>query len=85
MSLGILAGLGHYCLIKAFTLASPSKLAPYYYCQIIWVATLGYTMFGDVIGVISGLGIALIVAGGLFGLSGDFTKTERAGGEHRAS
>jgi drug/metabolite transporter (DMT)-like permease len=38
---------GYFAVFKAIELASPARLAPFYYLQIITAVALGYWMFGD--------------------------------------
>jgi drug/metabolite transporter (DMT)-like permease len=63
---GMLGGLGHLVLIKAFAYAPASRLAPYGYSQLIWVAIIGYIAFGDFPDHWSQLGIAILVGSGIY-------------------
>jgi drug/metabolite transporter (DMT)-like permease len=45
---GVFGSLGHYLLIAAHRLASPSVLAPFIYVQLIWATMWGYLLFRDV-------------------------------------
>ena len=55
---------GALCLIRAFELAQASVLAPFNYSKLIWVALLGYLVFGDLptANTLAGSGV-IIVAG----------------------
>lgn len=64
--IGILGGLGHLILIKAYEHAPASRLAPFSYSQLIWVALIGYLAFGDFPDTWSLLGIAILVASGIY-------------------
>jgi drug/metabolite transporter (DMT)-like permease len=64
--LGMLGGLGHLILIKAFEHAPASRLAPFSYSQLIWVTALGYVAFGDFPDNWSLAGIAILVASGIY-------------------
>lgn len=44
---GIVVGLGHFILIKAFSMAPASLLAPFGYTSLIWAVGLGYLVFGE--------------------------------------
>jgi drug/metabolite transporter (DMT)-like permease len=66
LALGLFGGLGHYLLIQAFNRAPASMLAPFAYCQIIGAAVLGYTLFGDIPDLTTGVGAAIVVASGLY-------------------
>jgi drug/metabolite transporter (DMT)-like permease len=58
--------VGHYVLIKAFEHTPASVLAPFGYTQILWVTMLGYAVFGDFPDAVGLLGMAVIVACGLY-------------------
>ena len=59
--LGALATAGQLLMTMAFREADAGALAPYNYTSIVWAALFGYLVWGETIGVISALGIALIV------------------------
>ncbi|MFC3072826.1 DMT family transporter [Shinella pollutisoli] len=64
--LGSLSGYGHILVVRAFRLAPLSLLAPFQYFEIISGVVLGYAIFGDFPSPSKWLGIAVIVASGLF-------------------
>ena len=64
--LGMLAGIGHLILIKAYDHAPASRLAPFGYSQLIWVLAIGYVAFGDFPDHWSLLGIVILVASGIY-------------------
>jgi drug/metabolite transporter (DMT)-like permease len=64
--LGVLAGIGHYLLIKAFEYAPASTLAPFIYVQVVAVLVLGYLVFDSFPDGWSLAGMAIIVASGAF-------------------
>ncbi|MGF6987243.1 drug/metabolite transporter (DMT)-like permease [Paraburkholderia atlantica] len=59
--LGALATAGQLLMTMAFRDADAGPLAPYNYTSIVWAALFGYLAWGETIGGISMLGIALIV------------------------
>jgi drug/metabolite transporter (DMT)-like permease len=63
--LGLLAGVGHWMLIRAFLMAPASMLAPFTYLQMIWATLYGYLVFGQLPDGLSALGMAVIVAAGV--------------------
>ncbi len=63
--LGLLAGLGHWCVIRAFSRAPAALLTPFSYLQMIWAIAYGYLLFGQLPDLTSGLGMAVIVGSGL--------------------
>jgi len=65
-AMGLLSGVSHFLLIKAFTLAPASTLAPFVYVQMVSGIALGYAVFGDFPDVWTLVGAAIIVASGLY-------------------
>ena len=53
------------CITRSLTLAPASLLAPFQYASIVWAMILGFAVWGDVPGVSTLLGSAVIVASGL--------------------
>lgn len=64
--LGMLGGLGHLILIKAYAYGPASRLAPFGYSQLIWVMAIGYVAFADFPDGWSLLGIVILVASGIY-------------------
>lgn len=65
-AIGLLSGGAHLLIITAYRMAPASLLAPFQYLEIVGVTALGYVVFGDFPDGWSWLGIAIIVAAGLF-------------------
>ncbi|MFT4066638.1 DMT family transporter [Paraburkholderia sp.] len=59
--LGAFATAGQLLMTMAFRGADAGALAPYNYTSIVWAALFGYVVWGETIGAMSLLGIALIV------------------------
>lgn len=66
LALGVLATIGHFVLIRAFDYAPATLLAPFVYSQLVWVMLLGWFVFGDFPDGWSMVGMAVIVASGLY-------------------
>jgi len=64
--IGIIGGLSHLILIKAYDYAPASKLAPFSYTQLIWVSLSGYLVFGHFPDHWSLVGMAVIMASGIY-------------------
>jgi drug/metabolite transporter (DMT)-like permease len=64
--LGLLAGLGHWLIIGAYGLAPASLLTPLAYLQIMWATSYGYLIFGQLPDRWSAVGMAVVVASGLW-------------------
>jgi drug/metabolite transporter (DMT)-like permease len=78
VALGFLGGFGHWLLIVAHGRAPAAVLAPFIYTQILWVALLGWLVFGDVpdLWTISGAGI--VTGSGLYLLYRERVRKVRA-------
>ncbi|SDG88422.1 DMT family transporter [Propionivibrio dicarboxylicus] len=66
LGIGILGSAGHLILIKAYNHAPLSRLAPFSYSQLIWVAIIGYVVFDDFPDAWSLTGIAILLASGIY-------------------
>lgn len=66
LSTGAYGCFGHFALIWAHRLAPAPILAPFMYTQIVWMIALGYLAFGDVPGVWTFVGAAIVVGSGLY-------------------
>ena len=65
LSLGVLAGVGHFFFIRAFRDSPASTLSPMMYFQLVWVSLLGWIVFGQYPNVLSMAGMFVIVISGL--------------------
>ncbi len=64
--LGAIATTGHIFVVHAFRRAAPAVLAPFQYLEIISATLLGLLIFGDFPDATTWLGVAVIVASGLY-------------------
>lgn len=64
--MGVVGILGHLCLVKAFSLAEASMLAPFSYSSLIWASLYGFILFNELPSLNTLLGAALIIASGLY-------------------
>jgi len=76
---GIYGAAGHLLLVLAHQRAPASVLAPFLYSQIIWMALLGWLVFGQVPDGWTLAGAAIVIASGLYLIS-----RERAGKAEQA-
>ena len=64
--IGCIAAVGHLLITIAFRHTEASILAPFQYIEIIVAATLGLLVFGEFPDALRWLGIAIIVAAGIY-------------------
>lgn len=64
--IGLLGGVGHFALIKAFEKAPASVLAPFAYIQLIWVIIAGYLAFGHLPDTWTATGASIIIGSGIY-------------------
>lgn len=65
---GIVSMVCFMGLTRALSLAPASLLAPFQYASIIWAALMGWAVWGDIPQSATLVGVAVIVASGLFAL-----------------
>jgi drug/metabolite transporter (DMT)-like permease len=63
---GMISGLSHLTLIKAYDFAPASRLAPFSYTQLVWATLIGYFVFGDFPDRWSLIGIAVVITSGIY-------------------
>jgi len=63
---GMLQGIGQYFLVVAFLFGEAVVVAPFRYFALIWATLYGYLMFGDIPGLDTLSGAAIVVGSGLF-------------------
>ena len=64
--LGLVAGFGHFMLIKALELENASFLSPLGYVQLLWVILFGFLVFGELPDLHPLIGMAIVVGSGLY-------------------
>ena len=64
--LGVFGGVSHWFLVKAYSLATATALAPYPYSQMIWMIAFGWLVFHQFPDIWTLAGAAIIVASGLY-------------------
>ncbi|MEO0619538.1 MAG: DMT family transporter, partial [Pseudomonadota bacterium] len=61
----VISAIGMFFLSQAYRLGEASAVSPFEYTGLIWALLFGYAIFGEVPGVLSLVGIVLIVGAGL--------------------
>ena len=64
--IGVLGGLGHYCVARSMTYAPANLVAPFMYLQMVWSVVVGYLLKGSLPDFATWVGAAIIIAAGLF-------------------
>ena len=64
--IGTIGGGSHYIIIKAYTRASASVLAPFQYFQIVWATIYSFIVFDTHPDAWTYLGTGIIIASGLY-------------------
>lgn len=65
-AIGVIGTSSHLMIVYAFKAAPASLLAPFHYLEIVAATLFGYLVFGDFPDALKWLGIAIIVASGLY-------------------
>jgi drug/metabolite transporter (DMT)-like permease len=66
IAIALLGAFAHYMLIRALDHAEAGAVQPYSYTLLVWVAILGFLVFGDVPDEWTLAGAAVIVVSGLY-------------------
>lgn len=65
-SLGILGGLGHYCVARALIYTQANIAAPFVYWQMVGSVVIGYMISGYLPDAVTWIGAAVIIAAGVY-------------------
>jgi drug/metabolite transporter (DMT)-like permease len=68
LTLCVTAATGHYLMIRAYEVAEASAIQPFAYLQLVFIAFLGITVFGEVLRANVIIGAGIVVGAGLFTL-----------------
>ena len=66
VALGLIGGISHFFLIKAYETGQASVLSIFDYGQLVGATLLGYLIWGDFPDTLTWLGVAVIVCSGLY-------------------
>jgi len=64
--LGLVAGTGHFTLIKAYSASPVAVIAPFTYSNLLWAVGYGYLVFNDLPDQWTVIGALVIMASGLY-------------------
>lgn len=63
---GLFGCVGHLCLIRAYSIAPASVIAPFSYSSLIWATILGFVIWGDWPMATTWIGASLIIGSGIY-------------------
>lgn len=63
---GLLGGVGHYAIIRAYERAEVSLVAPFAYTELVWATGFGFFVFGDLPDAWTFVGAGIIAASGIY-------------------
>jgi drug/metabolite transporter (DMT)-like permease len=66
MLLGLVAGLGHFTLIKAYRTSAVTIMVPFTYKNLFWATVYWYLIFDDLPDQWTIIGASVIIASGLY-------------------
>ena len=64
--IGLIGGIAQIAMTQAFRLADVSLVAPFDYTAIVWASLLGFFIWGEVPGNNIWIGVAIVMASGLY-------------------
>ena len=71
-----------YCILKAFSVATASSLSPFKYLELLFSMILGYLVFGEVPGMNTFIGSAIIIPCTLFVVYMRTSQEEKSVNDH---
>ena len=78
--LGLAGSIGHFVMIRAFTHAPASSLAPFSYLTLVWATLTGFVVFGDLPDRWTVIGGVMLAASGLYVLYRERKLRQASGG-----
>jgi len=66
VAIGLLGGAGQLCMTEALKQADTSVVMPIDFCKLIWVAVIAYLAFGEIPGLYTWLGGAVIFSSTMY-------------------
>lgn len=66
LALGVIASIGFFCLVKAYSIAPMSVVAPFEYTYIIWAILFGYLIWGEVPTASTLVGAGVLILASLY-------------------
>jgi S-adenosylmethionine uptake transporter len=73
-ALGMISGVGFFCLVQAYRIAEASVVTPFEYVYLFWSVLWGWVFFSTLPTASTWIGITLIVGAGLFIVYREATK-----------
>jgi drug/metabolite transporter (DMT)-like permease len=64
--MGLIGGVSHFTLIKAFATAPAAVVSPFTYTNLLWATLFGFIIFGELPDRWTVIGALIIVVSGLY-------------------
>ncbi len=80
-AIGLLGAAAQLCLIRAFSMAEASAIAPFSYTGLLFATLWGFLFFGEVPDAMTGFGALVIVGAGLYVWHRETRAARAAGGD----
>jgi drug/metabolite transporter (DMT)-like permease len=74
---GVIGYAAHGLILRAFALAPAGVLAPFGYLEVVTATALGYAIWGDLPGLVTWAGIALIVGAGIYSARREMVRAQQ--------
>jgi drug/metabolite transporter (DMT)-like permease len=74
---GLISYTAHGLIVRAFDHAPAGVLAPFGYLEVVTATTLGYLIWGDLPGMLTWAGIALIIGAGVYSAHREMVRAEK--------
>lgn len=75
---GLIGGLGHFCVIKAFQAAPAAVVAPFGYSSIVWSTSFGFVIFEHLPDIWTIFGGTIIIGSGIYILHRERVRSRNA-------
>ena len=79
LALGVLGAGGHYCLVRALSVAPAVVVQPFTYTMLLWAVLIGYLVFGDLPDRWTIAGAGLVVSAGIYAAWREHVRQASAG------
>ena len=68
---GLLGGIGHFSIIRAYESVDASRIAPFVYTELLWTTLIGWVLFSELPDNWTFVGATVIIGSGLYLIHSD--------------